>query len=671
MSTTAERRTDPARAPSTPRWAVPAALTGVVVLAVALLVGGGGGEPTLPGITDTGPVTRWGLPLATYTMQGAAAVTVGFLLVAAMLPARDGDLGGEALRALRVASWSAGVWTLAAGTVHLLTLSDLVGLPLSRALTVPSFLTYTLEIDQGRAYAAVVLLTASLALAARVTLGHGGVVALLVVGLGAIVPPALVGHSSSGDFHHPASVSLLVHVVGVALWVGGLVAVSWYAAVGGRHLPRIAASFSAVALAAFVMVAASGALNGAIRVTTPLDLLTTPYGWLLGAKVVALVLLGLAGWTHRRRTLGELDRGRPGAFRRLAAGEVVLMAATIGLAVALSRTPPPVPEDFGAVTRARELLGFVPPPEVSPLRLVTLVYPEPVFALGCLATLLLYVAGVARLRSRGDRWPVGRTIAWLLGLAVVAVTTLSGLQTYGMVLLSAHMTQHMVLGMLAPILLVLGAPATLALRALRPARRGETGPREWVLAATRSRVVRVLTHPVVAFAIFVSAPFVVYFTGLFEYAMRHHTAHTLMSLHFMAAGYLFYEVLIGVDPLPRRPPYPARVGLQFAAMAFHAIFGLALTESALLVGGGYFLELGNDIAWLPDPLDDQRVAGQLTWSFGELPALVVLAVLVVQWVRSDERDARRFDRREADAEAERIAYNAYLAELDRRSRGQR
>ncbi|HSK54408.1 MAG TPA: cytochrome c oxidase assembly protein [Jiangellales bacterium] len=669
MSTTTERRTDSAPAPTTARWAVPAVVAGVVVLGVALLVGGGVDEPTLPGITDTGPVTRWALPLAKVTMQGAAAVTVGFLLLAAMLPARDGDLGGEALRALRVASWSAGVWTLAAAAVHLFTLSDLVGLPLRRALTGPSFLTYTLEIDQGLAYAAVVLLTASLVLATRVTLGHGGAVALLVVGIGALVPPALVGHSSSGDYHHPAAVSLLVHVVGVALWIGGLVAVSWYAAVGGRHLPRVAASYSAVALAAFVMVAASGALNGAIRVTDPLGLLSTPYGWLLSAKVVALGLLGSLGWTHRRRTLGELERGRPGAFRRLAAGEVVLMGATLGLAVALSRTPPPVPEDFGAVSRARELLGFAPPPEVSPLRLVTLIYPEPVFALGCLVGLLLYVAGVARLRSRGDRWPVGRTIAWLLGLGVVAVTTLSGLQTYGMVLLSAHMTQHMVLAMLAPVLLVLGAPVTLALRALRPARRGETGPREWVLAVTRSPAVRVLTHPIVAFAIFVSAPFVVYFTGLFEYAMRHHTAHTLMSLHFLAAGYLFYEVLIGVDPLPRRPPYPARVGLQFGAMAFHAIFGLALMESAQLVAGEYFLELGRDMAWLPDPLDDQQVAGQLTWGFGEVPALVVLAVLVVQWVRSDERDARRFDRREADTEAERIAYNAYLAELDRRSRG--
>jgi cytochrome c oxidase assembly factor CtaG/putative copper export protein len=670
MSTTTERRTDQAPAPGTARWALPAVLAGVVVLTVALVMGGGGGEPTLPGITDTGPVTRWGLPLAKVTMQGAAAVTVGFLLLAAMLPARNGDLGGEALRALRVASWSAAVWTLAAAAVHLLTLSDLVGLPLGRALTGPSFLTYAVEIDQGQAYAAVFLLTASLVLATRVTLGHGGAVALLVVGIGALVPPALVGHSSSGDYHHPAAVSLLVHVVGVALWIGGLVAVSWYAAAGGRHLPRVAGTYSAVALAAFVMVAASGALNGAIRVTDPLDLLSTPYGWLLSAKVVALGLLGSLGWTHRRRTLGELERGRPGAFRRLAAGEVVLMGATLGLAVALSRTPPPVAEDFGAVSRARELLGFVPPPEVSPLRLVTLVYPEPVFALGCLAGLLLYVAGVARLRSRGDRWPVGRTIAWVLGLGVVAGTTLSGLQTYGMVLLSAHMTQHMVLAMLAPVLLVLGAPVTLALRALRPARRGETGPREWVLAVTRSPAVRVLTHPIVAFAIFVSAPFVVYFSGLFEYAMRHHTAHTLMSLHFLAAGYLFYEVLIGVDPLPRRPPYPARVGLQFGAMAFHAIFGLALMESAQLVAGEYFLELGRDIAWLPDPLDDQQVAGQLTWGFGEVPALVVLAVLVVQWVRSDERDARRFDRREADTEAERIAYNAYLAELDRRSRGQ-
>jgi len=345
------------------------------------------------------------------------------------------------------------------------------------------------------------------------------------------------------------------------------------------------------------------------------------------------------------------------------------MGVGMALGVALSRTPPPRPVDELPMTAVRELIGFPIPPEPTALRLLTQTYPEALFVLGCLAAVLLYLGGVWRLRVRGDRWPVGRTIAWLLGVGSIALVQLTGFMTYGMTMLSVHMGQHLVLMMVSPVLLVLGGPVTLALRAIRPARRGEAGPREWLLAATQSRVVRILTHPLVALAIFVSGPYVTYFTGVFEYAMRNHTAHLLMSAHFVLAGYLFYEVIIGIDPLPKRPPYVARVGLQFAVIVVHAFFGLALMESARLIAGDYYRQLASEIPWLPEPLADQVLAGQLSWGFGEIPGLLVFGALFVQWYRSDEREARRFDRREGDAEAERTAYNAYLARLDARSRG--
>ncbi|MGZ8750689.1 MAG: cytochrome c oxidase assembly protein, partial [Pseudonocardia sp.] len=576
------------------------------------------------------------------------------------------ELRGDALRALRVASVGAAVWTVAAVAVHLLTLSDLVGLPLAQALSGRAVPAYTADIPQGQAYGIVVVLAASLAVSSRLVLRHGGAVALLVLAVSALVPPTLVGHSSTGDYHHSATVSLLVHVVGVVLWAGGLVAVSWYAAVRGRWLSRAAASYSRLALACFVAVGASGVLNAGLRLRSPLDLVTTAYGGLLSVKVLALVVLGVLGVRHRRSTLPDLEAGRPGAFRRLAAGEVVLLAATTGLAVALSRTAPPVPEDPGQLSVARSLLGFPVPPEVSPLRLLTEVYPDAFFALGLCFAALVYAAGLVQLRRRGVPWHVGRTISWYAGLGVVALATLSGLGTYGMLMLSVHMSAHMALARVAPVLLVLGAPVTLALRAIRPAARGERGPREVVLAATRSRAVRVLTHPMIAFPIFGTAVFMVYFTPLFEYAMRHHTAHILMSLHFLGAGYLFYEVIIGVDPLPRRPPWVARIVLQFAAMALHAFFGVALMASATLVAGRYYAQLAADVPWLPDTLADQERAGEITWGFGELPALLVLGALLVQWWRSDERDARRLDRR-GDADLE--AYNRYLAELSRGGRG--
>ena len=654
--------------PSTRRWGLTAAAVSLAVLLAALALGGGTAE-AVPGLPDPGGLTRWGLPVAKVVLDGASAVTVGMLALAVMLPARRGEMGRDALLAMRAAAIAAVVWAAAAGVVHLLTLSDLVGQPLRDALAGDAFASYTGSVPQGKAYASVVVLALVIVPAARLTLSRGGAIAVLCLGIGTLIPPALTGHSATGDYHHSAVTSLIVHLVGMAVWVGGLVAVSWYAAGGGTHLARVARAYSPIALACFVMVGASGVLNAWVRIPSLGDLVTTAYGAMVLAKVAALVALGVFGRAHRRRSLGGLDAGRSGAFRRLAAGEVVVMGVGMALGVALSRTPPPRPVDELPMTAVRELIGFPIPPEPTALRLLTQTYPEALFVIGCLAAVLLYLGGVWRLRVRGDPWPVGRTIAWLLGVGSIALVQLTGFMTYGMTMLSVHMGQHLVLMMVSPVLLELGGPVTLALRAIRPARRGETGPREWLLAATQSRVVRILTHPLVALAIFVSGPFVTYFTGLFEYAMRNHTAHLLMSVHFVLAGYLFYEVIIGIDPLPKRPPYVARVGLQFAVIVVHAFFGLALMESARLIAGDYYRQLASEIPWLPEPLADQVLAGQLSWGFGEIPGLLVFGALFVQWYRSDEREARRFDRREGDTEAERTAYNAYLARLDARSRG--
>ena len=653
-------------APATWRWAAAATVVALGVLVAALLAGGGGTAAAVPGLPDPGTLTRWGLPVAKTVLNGASVIAVGFVALAVMLPAPDDQLGRDALVAMRKAAIAAVVWAAAAATVHVLTLSDLLGLPLTEALTAESFVSYTSSTEQGQAYAMVFVLALALIPAARLTLGHGGAIAVLCLALAALIPPTLAGHAGSGDYHTSAQVSLLVHVVAMAVWVGGLIAVSSYAAGRGRELARVARTYSTVALGCYVMVAASGLMNAWVRLSSITDLVSTWYGWLVLGKMAALVALGFFGVRHRERTLPAVDAGRRGAFRRLAAGEVAIMAAAIGLAVALSRTEPPVPDDPGRISVARSLLGFPIPPEPTVWRLITQWYPDAVFTLGCFAAVLLYLAGIWRLRRRGDRWPVGRTVAWLSGVGLVAFVQTSGLMTYGMTMLSVHMTQHLILMMVCPVLLVLGGPVTLALRAISPAPRGQRGPREWLLAVMQSTAVRVLTHPLVALALFVSGPFVVYFTGLFETAMRNHNGHTLMSLHFLLTGYLFYEVLVGIDPLPKRPPYLARIGLQFAAIVFHTLFGLALMESARLIAGSYYRTLATDIAWLPEALADQRLAGQISWGASELPGLAILVLLLYQWSRSDEREARRFDRREGDAEAQRTAYNDYLARLNRR-----
>ena len=664
---------------ATPWRAAAATLLASVLVLTAVLVlggGGGGGDGTdtaqLPGLPGPGPVTAWGLPLARLLLDLTSVLAVGFVLVAVLIPSRrGGELSGTSLRALRIAAGCAAVWSLAAWTTLALTSSEYSGLPLPSALS-PDILGTVVTLPAGRALVIVALAALALAICAGFVLTVNGGALLLIGVVLTVLPPALAGHAAGASDHDLAVDSLTAHVVAGALWVGGLLAL---VLLRMRHHDQLAAAvarYSTVALFCFVVVGVSGAINAWVRLGGPAELVSTAYGRVVTLKVLALVLLGAAGWWHRARTLPRLSVGRePGAFRRIALVEAAVMVVTVALAVGLSRTPPPVADTLEITDLAEILLGFPMPLQFSLTRLVTESRPDLFFLLLAGVLAALYARGVLTLHRRGDRWPMGRTLAWATGLVVLTLATSSGLSPYGRVLFSAHMVQHMLLAMVVPLCLVLGAPVTLALRALPAVSGGgDAGLRGVILAAIHSRLARLLANPLVALAIFVVSLYGTYFTGLFELGMRSHVGHVLMHLHFIAAGYIFYSMVIGTDPAPSRPPHIFRIIVLFGAMVFHAFFGVAVMGSSTLFAAGWF----NDLArpWGPSPLVDQGLAGSIAWSFGELPTLGVLAALFVQWVRADERDARRGDRvaeRTEGTDANELeAYNRYLADLAERNR---
>ncbi|MFC1405088.1 MULTISPECIES: cytochrome c oxidase assembly protein [Streptacidiphilus] len=286
------------------------------------------------------------------------------------------------------------------------------------------------------------------------------------------------------------------------------------------------------------------------------------------------------------------------------------------------------------------------------------------FVVGCALMLGLYLAGVVRLRRRGDSWPLGRTVAWVLGTLTVAVVTCTRLDAYGMQLLSAHMLQHMVLSMLSPIILLLGAPITLALRAL-PAAKGPFSPRDLLVSLLHSRYVKVVSHPAFTIPLFIASLYGLYFTPLFDFLMRSQAGHTLMMVHFLGVGLLFFWPIMGVDPGPHRPGHLMRMLELFIGMPFHAFFGVAVMMASGLMVTSY----AHPMASLHvDPLTDQHLAGGLAWAFSEIPTFIVLIALTFQWAKSEERVSRRKDRTaDRDGDAELNAYNAYLASLERRS----
>jgi cytochrome c oxidase assembly factor CtaG len=290
------------------------------------------------------------------------------------------------------------------------------------------------------------------------------------------------------------------------------------------------------------------------------------------------------------------------------------------------------------------------PPPLTPTRLLTEWSWEWSMALGIAIAGGLYIAGLVVLHRRGDHWPVPRSFSFLLGgLGSIAFATMSALGTYDTVLFSVHIVQHMILMMVAPMFLALGAPITLALRTL-PAR-----PRTMLLAVLHSRVARVLTFAPLTLALFIATPFALYYSPFYEASLRSGFWHAFLHLHFIIIGSLLMWPLMGIDPVPGRISHPLRLLMLFVMLPFHAFLGISIMSSTVLIAESWYLAFNR--TWQPSPLDDQYLAGGILWASGDALALLMLIALFAQWYAHSQREARREDRRldRLEARAQRAA----------------
>ncbi|WP_225752692.1 cytochrome c oxidase assembly protein [Actinotalea sp. Marseille-Q4924] len=664
----------PASAASTPTARAGLVVGAVLAVATALLAALVVGITAPSGLADPGAVVRWATPAVTAVGELAGAVVVGgLLLAAAVLPRGTGRVAseGRAWSAVTlVAAVAAGVWTIAAVGTLVLGYATVSGTPPSSAGFGSELGLFVTQVPLGRTLVALVVVAALVCvLALLVTTPRGA----LLTGLAALAALALqsqTGHAAGDTNHDLAVTSMFLHLTGAAVWIGGLAALALVAHRLGDDLGPAVARFSPVAGWAYLAVAVSGTVNGALRLDGPDALLGTGYGRLLLAKVLLFALLGLAGLAHRRAVLPRLTptaSGRaPALFWRLVAVELAVMGAVSGLAAVLGDTPPPVPQaPTGELTPAEIVTGHpLPPRPTTELWLTTFRW-DLLVAFGCAAALVVYVRWVVRLRGRGDRWPVTRTLSAVAGLTLLAWVTSGGPAVYGHVLFSAHMIQHMIMVMVVPIFLALAAPVTLASRALPVRKDGSRGPREWLLGTVHSRWASFFANPLVAAVNFAGSMVVFYYTPAFEYALTTTIGHLLMVVHFTLAGYLFVNALVGVDPGPSRPAYPIRLVLLFGTMVFHAFFGVALVTQETLLVPEWFGLLGRP--WGPSALEDQRDGGAIAWGISEVPMLTLAFAIAVQWTRDDERTARRQDRAaERDGDKELTDYNAMLARMAER-----
>jgi len=646
-----------------------------VVVAVALLWSGDG-RPVAspPGLPDAGGGTEWALPVFRVLADLAAILTIGLLLAGAVLvPARDGVLQGARLRWTRAARWSALVWAAAVVAEVVLTLSDVLAQPVPSVLDPALIWSFVRDIEVGRALLVQAILALVVGACSYVVRTTTGAALIGLVALVALVPPTLTSHAGSAADHTVAVSSLMVHVVAVSLWCGGIAALVLLGTADRRPFPVAVPRFSALALWCAVAVAASGVVSAWVRLGGAGDLLTTSYGRLVLLKVVMIAVLSAFGLWHRRRSMRglESDPNRL-VFLRVAAVEVLVMAATVGVAVALSRTPPPTGDlPPGSLSPARMVLGFDLPPAPDVVNLLWGQARIDGFWLVVVALLgALYLSGLRVMRRSGDEWSVARTVNWYVGVLLLLLATQTGLSTYSHVMFSAHMAQHMVLVMLVPIFLVLGAPFTLALRTL-PRNPGQLGPREWLTAALHSRTVAFLANPIVASIVFLAGFYGLYYTPLYAWLMPSHWGHIAMNLYFVLSGFLFFWALIGVDPGPKRPPFLARMIVMIIVMPLHSFFAISMMMTTTVLAEDFYTLLQRPYA--TDLLADQHLGASIGWVSGDVPMLIVMIAMFAQWVRADEREARRSDRAQERAAAtgegtdELADYNAYLASLAKRT----
>ncbi|WP_235576833.1 cytochrome c oxidase assembly protein, partial [Rathayibacter sp. Leaf296] len=561
----------------------------LVALLAALAFGRGAAAPLL---NDPGPVVRYGLPIAKLAVNLGAAGMIGALVLSlfALSPRSTAEAAKAAKAsktakpsktaepetpeqrteysvALDVAAAGAAFFAAAAAVTGFFTFLNVTQTPLSLDRDFGTKLSYFIgSIPVGQAWLTTTLLAAVVTVLCFAVRNQTALVFVTAIALLTLLPMAQQGHAAGSAGHDAAVTALGLHLVFAAIWLGGLVTVVVLRPLldGPRLLPVIQ-RYSSLALVSFVVVAASGYLSAELRLASFGNLLTG-YGILVIVKVAALIALGLFGLVQRRFLI-ERMRSAGGAGGRsfwwLVGAEVAFMGIASGVAAALARTATPVDQVAASQltdpTPAQLLTGEPLPPVASAVNFVTLWNVDLIWLLVTGFGIAFYVAGVLRLRRRGDSWPLHRTVLWIAGMLLLAYITNGGVNVYEKYLFSAHMLSHMVLTMAVPLLLVPAAPVTLIARAVIRRTDGSRGPREWVLLAVHSRFGTIVSHPIVAAVLFVGSLWAFYYSPLFRWATTDHIGHEWMIVHFLITGYLFVSVLIGVDPSSHQVPYPMRL----------------------------------------------------------------------------------------------------------------
>lgn len=623
------------------------------------------------GIPDPGPVTTWGLPFFRAVGWMLAALSVGSFMFSAFyispkVPENDNSRLVEAPLtvdgdiAARTGAFAALSFALVALLMIPLVLSDVSGTPFRDTLAPDMWGVAIGQVATAQAWAVVAAFATVVGIAGLIFRKWIAQPLLLVGAVLMIVPLGMEGHAAAGGAHDYGTNSYLWHLVGMVLWIGGLMALIAHGRRLGPEMELGLRRYSRIALFAIIVMIISGLVNAAVRVEWS-DWFTTTYGYILVAKTVGLLVLGFLGWIHRSITIPQINT-RPRLFLRFAMGEAIVMAAVTGVAITMGRTPPPPPRDPNLSQMAIQM-GYELYEKPTLANVFTMWRFDVMF--GSIAILMTvgYLYGVWRVHRRGGTWSWLRTAMWLTGTVSLFITTSSGLGMNMPATYSMHMIVHMILSMVVPLFLVLGGPLSLIMATYEPGAPGQPSAHDWVVAITKAPLLKIITHPAVNTAQFLFFFYVLYiFIPFYELMISEHAGHLSMNWVFLISGYLYFWELVGPDPLPVQRPTAIRLAWLVGSMPFHLFAGIYLMQLTTVMGEDFYMSLG--LPWELDLLEDQKVGGGIGWASGSFPLGLVFILLFLGWRRDDRANEVEYDKKvEAGESDEYEAYNEMLARM--------
>ncbi len=327
---------------------------------------------------------------------------------------------------------------------------------------------------------------------------------------------------------------------------------------------------------------------------------------------------------------------RPGrlALARVVAGPravpvAALAAGAVAVAVWLA-----VPAQ--ALAHAAGEVAAVPEP--TPLDAIADWTFDPSIQVPAFLAAALYVWAVLRVRREhpGNPVPISRLVAFMAGLAVIEYALQGPVDHYESILFADHMTQHLLLMMVAAPLLVMGAPVTLLLRVSSPRARTH-----WIMPLLHSRPVRLVSHPIVASVLFAGILWATHFSSVYELTLENDTVHNAEHLAYLTVSLLFWWPMVGRDPSPWNVSHPLRLVVMLLQMTQGAFLGIAIMNAGAPLYAHY-AEL--QLTWIT-PLADQQLAGALMWGAGGLGFLAAGLVIFFDWMHVEEQAALRVDAR--------------------------